>query len=213
MPTYSLVNSKLLNVQIAGDKVYAKRGAMIAYKGEITFTPSLFTGGGITDVAARGVTGEGFYVMSAVGRGEVFYGHMGKHVTVIPIKGETMQVEAESVLAFDERLRTGTLFLGNQGGISGVARGAMTGQGLFTTTFEGQGEIAILSEGNAIGIDVTNAQPVFVDPQAYIGCKGQLSSSIHTDMGWKNLIGQGSGESFQLKFQGQGTVYIQASER
>ena len=213
MATYSLVNSKLLNVQIAGDKVYAKRGAMIAYKGEIGFAPSMFTGGGITDVAARQVTGEGFYVMAATGRGEVFYGHMGKHVTIIKLTGEMMQVEAESVLAFDERLRTGTMFLGNQGGVSGIARGAMSGQGLFTTTFEGQGELAIVSDGNAIGLDCTPQAPVFVDADAYIGCKGQVTSSIHTDMGWKNLIGQGSGESFQLKFTGQGTVYIQASER
>jgi uncharacterized protein (AIM24 family) len=213
MPSYSLINPKLLTVALSGDKVYAKRGAMIAYKGEIGFAPNLFTGGGVTETAARTVTGEGFYVMSAQGRGEVLYGHMGKQVTIVTLNGEQMQVEAESVLAFDERLRTGTLFLGNQGGISGIARGAMTGQGLFTTTFEGRGELAIVSEGDAIEIPVSGSQPVFVDPQAYIGCKGQIQSSIHTDVGWKAMIGQGSGESFQLKFTGQGSVFIQASER
>ncbi len=213
MPAYTLVNEKLLQVTLRGERCFAKRGAMIAFKGEIGFTPNLFAGGGITEVAARTVTSEGFYVMSAQGQGEVLYGHMGQEVTIIELRGETFYAEADSVLCFDERMRTGTMFMGNQGGISGVARGAMTGQGLFTSTFEGNGELAILSEGNAIGLDVTPAQPVFVDPQAYIGHKGPLTSSIHTDMGWKTLIGQGSGESFQLKFTGQGTVYIQASER
>jgi uncharacterized protein (AIM24 family) len=55
-------------------------------------------------------------------------------------------------------------------------------------------------------------RPLFVDPQAYIGHLGQLQPTIHTDLSWKNLIGQGSGEAFQLKFTGTGTVYIQASE-
>ena len=80
-------------------------------------------------------------------------------------------------------------------------------------TLQGTGEVAILSDGNAIGLEVTPDKPVFVDPDAYIGHKGNLSSNIVTDVNWKSFIGQTSGESYQVKFTGQGTVYIQASER
>ncbi|MEN9865306.1 MAG: hypothetical protein RL748_896, partial [Pseudomonadota bacterium] len=85
--------------------------------------------------------------------------------------------------------------------------------GLFTSTLEGSGEVAILSDGNAIGLQVTQDNPVCVDPDAYIAHKGNLSSQIVTDLNWKTFIGQTSGESYQVKFTGQGTVYIQASER
>ena len=100
-----------------------------------------------------------------------------------------------------------------QGGVGGLIRGAATGSGLFTTTLEGRGELAIVSEGGAIALDVTPQRPIFVDPQAYVGHRGQLQSNLITDVGWKTFVGQSSGESYQLKFTGQGTVYIQASER
>lgn len=213
MPSYSMINPKLLQVDLRGDRVFSKRGSMIAQKGQISLAPTFLGPGGFMDVGSRAVTGEGFHLMIASGQGEILFGHRGQHITIIPLRGETLFMESSSVLAFDERLRTGTMFLGNQGGLSGLARGAMTGQGLFTTTFEGMGEVAILSDGESIPIDVMPDRPLFVDPQAYLGYKGQLTSSIHTDTSWKTFVGQGSGESFQLKFVGSGTVYIQASER
>ena len=63
----------------------------------------------------------------------------------------------------------------------------------------------------AIGLPVT-PDVRLVDPQAYIGHTGQLSSTIVTDLNWKTFV-PGIGESYQVKFTGQGTVYIQASER
>ena len=152
-------------------------------------------------------------MMSARGTGSVFYAQGGLFVTIVPVRGETFYVESDSLLAFDARLTAGTMFLGNQGGVQGVVRGMASGQGLFTTTLQGTGEVAILSDGNAIGLPVTPDVPVFVDPQAYIGHTGQLSSTIVTDLNWKTFVGQASGESYQVKFTGQGTVYIQASER
>jgi uncharacterized protein (AIM24 family) len=213
MPSYKLINEKLLEVTLANEEVYSKRGAMIAYTGQVNFARSFLTGRGIQEVAMRTATSEGWELMLARGTGAVCYAHRGAHVTIIPLQGEMLYVESDSLLAFDRRLTTGTMFMGNQGAIQGVVRGAMTGQGLFTTTLTGRGEVAILSEGDAIGLDVTPEKPVFVDPNAYLGHRGQLSSQLVTDIGWKNLIGQSSGESFQLKFSGVGAIYIQASER
>jgi uncharacterized protein (AIM24 family) len=213
MAAYSLVNEKLLEVQLQNDEVFSKKGAMIACKGEVEFARSFLGTGGLQEMAMRTVTGEGMQLMVARGSGQVFYSHFGKQVTIVKLQGETFYAESESVLAFDRRLRAGTMFLGNQGGVGGLVRGAVTGQGLFTTTLEGHGELAFISDGEAIGLDVRHDQPVFVDPNAYVGHKGQVTSSIVTDVSWKTFIGQTSGESYQLKFTGQGTVYIQPSER
>jgi len=213
MPSYSQINEKLIEVTLNNEEVFAKRGAMISYQGTVSFARSFLGGSGIQDLAMRTVTNEGYALMVAKGTGKVYYGYDGLFVNVIQVNNETMYVESETLLAFDSRLRTGTMFLGNQGGVQGILRGAVSGQGLFTTTLQGTGEIAILSDGNAIGLKVTPEQPVFVDPDAYIGHKGNLTSNIVTDLNWKTFVGQTSGESYQVKFMGQGTVYIQASER
>jgi uncharacterized protein (AIM24 family) len=213
MPSYTQINEKLVEVTLNNEEVFAKRGAMISYQGKVNFARSFLGGGDVQDMAMRAVTNESYTLMVARGTGKVYYGYNGLFASIIHASNETVYVESKTLLAYDARLRTGTMFLGNQGGVQSILRGAVTGQGLFTTTLQGTGEIAILSDGNAIGLTVTNEQPVFVDPNAYIGHKGNLSSTIVTDVNWKTFVGQASGESYQVKFMGQGTVYIQASER
>lgn len=213
MPVYQQINEKMLQVTLSNEEVFARKGAMVSYQGDVQFSRSFLAGQGVQSLAMRAVTSEGYALMLAKGSGSVYYAQGGLFVTIIPVRGETLYVESDSLLAFDARLTAGTMFLGNQGGVQGMVRGAVTGQGLFTTTLQGTGEVAILSDGNAIGLPVTPEVPVFVDPQAYIGHVGQLSSSIVTDLNWKTFVGQASGESYQVKFMGQGTVYIQASER
>jgi uncharacterized protein (AIM24 family) len=213
MPVYQQINEKMVEVSLNNEEIFAKKGAMISYQGEVAFSRSFLGGQGVQSLAMRAVTNEGYALMAARGTGKVFYAYDGLFVTIIPVRGETLYVESDVLLAFDARLTAGTMFLGNQGGVQGVLRGAVSGQGLFTTTLQGTGDVAILSDGNAIGLPVTPNVPVCVDPQAYIGHTGQLSSSIVTDLNWKTFVGQASGESYQMKFSGTGTVYIQASER
>ncbi|MEC5159243.1 AIM24 family protein [Janthinobacterium sp. CG_S6] len=213
MPVYQQINEKMLQVQLAGEQVFARKGAMVAYQGEVHFSRSFLAGQGVQSLAMRAATDEGYALMAATGSGSVYYACAGLFVTIIPVRGETLYVESDNLLAFDARLTAGTMFLGNQGGVQGVLRGAVSGQGLFTSTLQGTGEVAILSDGNAIGLPVTPDAPVCVDPQAYLGHTGQLASTIVTDLNWKSFVGQASGESYQVKFTGQGTVYIQASER
>ena len=213
MPTYQMINEKLLQITLSNEECYAKSGAMIATTGEVKFSPATLGSENLNSGMERMVTGEQMQVMRAQGTGTVLYARRGLHVRVVQLNGETLYIESKSVLAYDGRLRSGTQFQGNSGGVGGLVRGATTGQGLWTTTLQGQGEAAILSEGEALALDVTAGKDVFVDPNAYIGHKGDVQSAIHTDVGWKTLVGQGSGESFQLKFSGQGTVYVQPSER
>lgn len=211
MPTFSKLNPKLLEVKIQGEEVLSRTGSMVAYKGDVTFSKTFLGPGGLQTMVARGVTGEGLNLMHCTGNGEVLFARSGLHVTIIRLQGENLHVEASNLLAFDTRLNANIVFQGNQG-MSGVARGVLSGQGLFTTVLQGMGEVAIVTHGDIIELPVSTEKPVFVDPQAFIATKGSVQSQIVTAMSWKNLLGQGSGESFQLKFTGQGTVYIQASE-
>lgn len=213
MPVYRQINEKMIEVELVNEEVLAIKGAMIAYQGEVNFSRAFLAGEGVQGLAMRAATNEGHTLMKARGTGKVCYAHEGHFVTIIPVAGDTLYVEADNLLAYDARLNAGTMFLGNQGGVAGVLRGAVSGQGLFTTTLSGKGEAAILSDGNAIGLPVTAEVPLCVDPQAYLAHTGQLTSNIVTDVNWKTFVGQASGESYQIKFSGTGTVYIQASER
>lgn len=213
MPVYRQINEKMIEVTLDNEEVFAIKGAMVAVQGDVAFSRAFTAGEGIQGMAMRAATNEGHALMSAKGRGKICYAYDGRFVTIVQVTGDTLYVEADNLLAYDARLTSGTMFLGNQGGVSGVLRGAVSGQGLFTTTLSGRGEAAILSDGNAIGLPVTPDVPLCVDPQAYIGHTGQLQSNIVTDVNWKTFVGQASGESYQIRFTGTGTVWIQASER
>lgn len=212
MAEFKQVNEKVVSTVMRGETIYARQGAMLAFTGNVAFARSFLGNGGVTNLAMRAATNEGIALMSAIGNGEVYYGQAGRCVTVVKLQGQMLCVESSNVLAFDGGLRAGTMFLGARG-LGSVVSGMAAGQGLFTSTFEGNGDVAILSDGDAIALAVTSDRPLCVDPQAYIGHLGQLSSTIVTDVSWKNLVGQTSGESYQMKFTGNGTVYIQASER
>jgi uncharacterized protein (AIM24 family) len=212
MPQFIQVNERMLAITLQNEAVYTKRGAMVCFTGKIEFERSFLSGGNVQQLGMRAVTGEGLVMMKSHGTGTVHYAHQGQFVSIVRLDNETLYAESESLLAFDSGLRSGTMFIGNQG-LQQMVRGAVSGQGLFTTTVQGRGELALLCDGPAIALEVTPDRPVCVDPDAYVGHKGSLSSNIVTDVNWKTFIGQTSGETYQVRFSGQGIVYIQASER
>ncbi|MET7529671.1 AIM24 family protein [Streptomyces goshikiensis] len=208
------INSKMVEAQvIPGQKMYSQRGAMLAYRGEVSFTPSLTGGqGGVMGMIGRRVANEQTPLMSVEGSGTVMFGHGGHHIQVINLTGETLYVEADRLLAFDGALQQGTMFMGSQGGVMGMVRGQVTGQGLFTTTLKGHGSVAVMAHGGVIELPITPQRPVHVDPQAYVAHHGEVRNKLSAALGWRDMVGRGSGEAFQLELSGQGAVYVQASE-
>ncbi|AKL67923.1 MULTISPECIES: AIM24 family protein [Streptomyces] len=208
------INSKMVEAQvIPGQKMYSQRGAMLAYRGEVSFTPSLTGGqGGVMGMIGRRVANEQTPLMSVEGSGTVMFGHGGHHIQVINLTGETLYVEADRLLAFDGTLQQGTMFMGSQGGVMGMVRGQVTGQGLFTTTLKGHGSVAVMAHGGVIELPITPQRPVHVDPQAYVAHHGEVRNKLSAALGWRDMVGRGSGEAFQLELSGQGAVYVQASE-
>lgn len=215
MPGYQGINAKMLQVPIGpGQEVFSKRGAMLAYTGPVTFEPSATAGQGIGGALGRAVAGERTAMMHVRGQGTVLFGHGGLHVTVIDLAGaDTLYVEADRLLVHDASLQVGTMFMGEQGGVRGMVRGAVTGQGLFTTTLTGHGSCGLLSHGGVMELPITPQRPVHVDPQAYVAHRGQVENKLSVSGGVRDLVGRGSGEAFQLQLSGSGVVYVQASER
>ncbi|WP_445396094.1 AIM24 family protein [Streptomyces sp. LE64] len=208
------VNAKVVEATVTpGQRLFSQRGAMLAYRGEVSFTPNAQGGqGGLTSMIGRRVAGEATPLMTVEGHGTVMFGHGGHHVHLVDLTGDTLYVEADRLLAFDGTLTQGTVFLGAQGGVMGLVRGQVTGQGLFTTSLQGRGAVAVMAHGGVIELPVSPERPVHVDPQAYVAHRGDLRNRLSTALGWRDMVGRGSGEAFQLELSGRGVVYVQASE-
>ncbi|WP_369201560.1 AIM24 family protein [Streptomyces sp. PU-14G] len=208
------LSSKLVEAQVVpGQRLFSQRGAMVGYRGEVTFTPNLQGGqGGVMSMIGRRVAGEATPLMTVEGNGTVMFGHGGHHVEVINLDGDTLCVEADRLLAFDGSLQQGTLFLGRDGGVLGMVRGQVSGQGLFTTTLTGRGSVAVMAHGGILQLPLTPGHPVHVDPQAYVAHFGDVRNKLSSALGWRDMVGRGSGEAFQLELTGSGAVFVQASE-
>jgi uncharacterized protein (AIM24 family) len=198
-----------------GQRLFSLRGAMLGYRGEVSFTPSITGGRGVGGMLGRRIAGEAVPLMVIEGSGSVMFGHAGLHVHIVDLVdlvGDTLYAEAERLLVYEGSLQVGTMFMGSSGGVRGLVRGQVTGQGLFTTTLSGQGSAALLAHGGVIELPVAPDRPIHVDPQAYVGHRGELRNKLTASVGWREMVGRGSGEAFQLELSGHGVVYVQASE-
>lgn len=212
--TFEVVNSKVVRAQVTPQRaVLARRGAMLGLTGQVAFRPVHGQGAGVGGRIGAALTSESNPMMATTGSGSVLYGFRGLHVTVLDLDGrEQLFVEADRLLAHDADLQTSVMFLGS-GGLRGAVRGAATGQGLFTTQLSGAGAVALLSHGGTFPLQVAPGEVVGVDPQAYVGHTGSLTVDLKAKVGWRDAVGKGSGEAFQLHVTGTGTVYVQASEK
>ncbi|MEU9797964.1 AIM24 family protein [Streptomyces sp. NPDC051000] len=205
MAQFRLQGSKVLAVDLTGDAVKAKNGSMVAYDGQMAFKKMTGGGEGLRGMVTRRLTGEQMTVMEVQGQGTCFFADRASEINLVDLRGEKLYVEAGNLLCADAGLRTGTTFTG--------LRGATSGNGLFTTTVEGSGQAAITSDGPAVVLRVSAQYPLSVDPGAYVAHTGNLRQSFQSGVNFRTLIGEGSGEAFQIRFEGEGLVYVQPSER
>ena len=214
MGTFTQVNSKVVTAQVRqGLQILARRGAMLAYTGDVRFSP-VHGGGGMGGAAGRMLAGEQVSMMVAQGHGTAHYGFRGLYVTVVELDGSgPLQVEADRLMAHDAGLQSTIVMIGQQGGLRGAVRNVASGMGLATTRLHGVGSAALLSHGGTFAIQVGAGRTVAVDPQAYVAHVGQVQVDLSASVGWRDAVGRGSGEAMQLRLTGQGTVYVQASEQ
>jgi len=199
--SFALQNGKLLKVALGGETIQARLGSMVAYQGDVTFEHA--GSGGMSRMLKKAMTGEGQSLMKISGTGEVFLADEAQDIHLIKLEGEKITVNGRNLLAFDADIDW------NIERVQG-ASGAMGG-GLYNTSLEGSGWVAVLSDGPPVLLDVASA-PTFADAQAAITWSGGVRTSLKTDFKMKNLIGRGSGETLQMAFSGEGWLLVQPSE-
>ena len=203
MGVFELETERLLELNLNGD-IWTKTGSMVAYRGDVKFVREGVLEQGFGNFMKKFVSGEGARLTKASGRGKVYLADSGKKITLLKLAGESIFVNGNDVLAFEPVLKFDLQMMKK------VA--AMLAGGLFNIRIEGTGTIAITTHYEPITLRVQPGQPVFTDPNATVAWSGTLAPEIKTDMSFKTFLGRGSGESLQMKFEGDGFVVIQPYE-
>jgi uncharacterized protein (AIM24 family) len=198
---FELENSKLLDIDVNGS-VMAKAGSMIAYDGNLTFTGKSSAEGGVMGFIKEKATSEGTPIMEVEGQGHLYIADQEKKIQSIQLDpGESISVNGEDVLAFETSV---DYSIGTIGSIGGAQAGGLT-----NVYLEGPGMVAITTHGDPMVL----APPVKTDPQATVAWSSNLSPSISSDRSISDSIGQSSGETYQMAFDGQqGFVVVQPFE-
>jgi uncharacterized protein (AIM24 family) len=200
---FELERDRVLEVNLNGE-IWTKTGSMIAYLGGIKFVREGILEQGVGNLVKKFVSGEGTKLTKASGQGKLYLADAGKKVTIISMQNDAIFVNANDVLAFETSLKYDIKMLRK------VA--AMLSGGLFNARFEGTGLLAITSHYDPLTLQVTPNQPVYTDPNATIAWSGNLQPEFKTDISLKTFFGRGSGESLQMKFQGNGFIVVQPYE-
>ena len=193
----------MLEVNLDG-QVWIKRGAMVAYLGDVKFTREGMLEHGLGKFMKKAVTGEGVSLTKAEGKGKVYLADSGKKISILHLNNESIYVNGNDLLAFEESINWDIKMMKK---VAGMMAG-----GLFNVKLEGTGMIAITTHYDPLTLMVTNDRPVFTDPNATVAWSGNLQPDIKTDISLKTFVGRSSGESVQMAFRGEGFVVIQPYE-
>jgi uncharacterized protein (AIM24 family) len=201
---FELENPHTLEVNLNG-RVWCKAGAMIGYVGNVKFTRQGLMEQGLGNLLKKMVSSEGTDLMKMDGQGRVYLAEGGKRIQVLQLQpGETIFVNGNDLLALEDGMKYEIKMMRR---VAGMASG-----GLFNIRVTGPGLVAITTHYQPITLRVEPGQPVFTDPNATVAWSGSLTPGIHTDISFKTLVGRGSGESIQLRFEGSGWVVLQPYE-
>lgn len=200
---FELESSKMLEVKVNG-RIWSKLGAMVAYKGNLTFKREGTLEGGLMKALKRAVSQEMSPLAKIEGRGVAYLADQGKEVQILRLQGDTLNVNGNDLLAFEDTVQYDITMMRR---IAGMAAG-----GLFSVKVHGQGLVAILSHGKPLTLRVTNNEPIYTDPNATIAWSGNLQPQLRMDQSLRSIFGRGGGETYQMVFQGDGFVVVQPYE-
>lgn len=198
---FALQNERLLKVSLREVAVQAKLGSMVAYQGDVKFEHA--GSGGMARLVKKVTTGEDVKFMKCSGSGELFLAEQAQEVHVLRLEDDELTCNGNNLLAFDAGIDWDIKKVEGAGGV-------LAG-GLFNVSLKGSGFIALLSDGPPVLLEIGDT-PTFADPEAAITWSSGVRTQLKSDFNAKTLIGKGSGETFQVAFEGSGWVLIQPSE-
>ncbi len=200
---FELESPKMLEAHVNG-RMWSKLGAMVAYRGNLTFKREGMLEGGLGNALMKMVSGEMAPLSKIEGTGVAYLADSAKDVTILRLQNETLNVNGNDLLAFEEAV---AYQITMHRRIAGMLAG-----GLFSVRLSGSGMVALMSHGRPLTLRVTPQDPVVTDPNATIAWSGNLAPEIKVDTSFKALMGRGGGETFQMVFRGDGFVVIQPFE-
>lgn len=200
---FELESSKMLEVKVNG-RIWSKLGAMVAYKGQLSFKREGTLEGGLMKALKRAVTQEMSPLAKIEGRGVAYLADQGKEIQILRLAGDSLNVNGNDLLAFEDSVQYDITMMRR---MAGMAAG-----GLFSVRVQGHGMVAILSHGKPLTLRVTPHEPIFTDPNATIAWSGNLMPQLTMDTSFKSMLGRGGGETYQMVFQGDGFVVVQPYE-
>ena len=200
---FELETERILEINLAGE-VWMKMGAMISYVGQIKFTREGIIEHGIGRLLKKAVSGEGAKLTKAKGRGRLYLADMGKKISILNLQNEAIYLNGNDLLAFEMGLKWDIKIMRKMAG--------MLAGGLFNVRLEGTGMVALTTHFDPITLRVTPGTPITTDPNATVAWSGNLMPEFVTDISLKTFFGRGSGESIQMRFQGDGFVVVQPYE-
>lgn len=197
---FVLQNRQMLKARLTGNKLYALQGAMVAYQGDLKFDGKFQ---GVGRLLKRSITGEGFPMMEVSGSGEVYMAHNASEIHLVYLENDSLTIAGSNVLAFEETLQWDVKL------VHGI--GFLTHAGLFNLEIKGTGWVALTTFGIPVVLQSAVA-PTFADFNSAVAWSSDLKTAFHKSWNMKAFIGWGSGEAYQMSFQGDGIVIVQASE-
>ncbi|MEL4023562.1 AIM24 family protein [Lysinibacillus endophyticus] len=200
---FELETPRILEVNLDG-LVWAKAGSMVSYEGKIKFEREGILEHGLSAMFKKALTSEGTSLMKANGQGKLYLADSGKKIIILHLQNEAIYVNGNDLLAFELSIKHDIKLMRK---VAGMMAG-----GLFNVRCEGTGLVAITAHYEPLTLRVTPGKPVITDPNATVAWSGNLQPEIQTDISFKTFIGRGSGESIQMRFEGEGFVIVQPYE-
>jgi uncharacterized protein (AIM24 family) len=201
---FELEGERILQVNLSGN-LWIKMGSMVAYRGNIKFEREGVLEQGLGEFLKKAVSGEGARLTRASGQGHLYLADGGKKVTLLQLSNEAIVINGNDLLAFEPANLKHEITM-----LRKVA--ALAAGGLFNVRLTGSGVVALTTHYDPLVLGVAPGQPVFTDPNATVAWSANLQPEFKTDVQLKTFFGRGSGESFQMKFEGAGFVVVQPYE-
>ncbi|MBT8225674.1 MAG: AIM24 family protein [Dactylosporangium sp.] len=204
---FALQNGKMLKAVLGPasgmTEFLARKGAMVAYQGAVSFDAQ-HQGWG--SHVMRHLTGEGLNLMRASGNGTVFLANQAQDIHILDLTGDGLTVDGGNVLAFERSLRWDIVRIDSQVRVAGA--------GAYNIELTGAGKVAITTNGHPLVMRVTPQSYCFADADAVIAWSSNLQVSMQAAVTSSSVWRpRGStGESWQMQFTGDGLVVVQPAE-
>lgn len=180
---FELEHNRLLGIHLDG-RVWIKRGSDVSYLGEIAFAHQGVLEGGFGKFLKKTITGEGFRLTKAEGKGKLYLADAGKKISILHLNNEAIFVRGRDILAFEETISWDIKMMRK---VAGVMAG-----GLFNVKLQGTGMIAITTDYETITLRAAPGRPVVVDPSATVAWSSSLDPDMKTNNSLKTFPVRGS---------------------